>query len=262
MLTTRKLARAVYGVYAWTTFSLLTLVTLVAVLLLPGLRVRRTIAHVMAGVALRAIGMPVTMLNRDHLPQEPCVVVANHASYLDGVILKAVLPARFSFVIKKEMVQVPLASLLLRRIGSQFVDRFNRHTGGLDARRLMRAAAAGQSLVFFPEGTFTSRIGLARFHSGAFATAVRSGLPVVPVVIRGARRALRSGSPWPKPGRLEVEVLAKLAPADPARGNEAIAVLRDQARARILMALGEPDLTVGASPGPAVESEARLETAG
>jgi len=241
--TTRHLARAAYGLYAWTTFTLLTTLTLVAVLILPGLRLRRAIAHGMASFALHAIGMPVTILHREHLPDEPCVVVANHASYLDGVILKAALPARFSFVIKKEMVQVPFASLLLRRIGSQFVDRFNRHSGGLDARRLMRAAAAGQSLVFFPEGTFTSRVGLDRFHSGAFATAVRSGLPVVPLAIRGARRALRSGSPWPKPGRLEVEVLLALAPADPAAGVAAIHALRDQARARILLALGEPDLT-------------------
>ncbi|HSN71985.1 MAG TPA: lysophospholipid acyltransferase family protein, partial [Steroidobacteraceae bacterium] len=247
---------------AWTTVTLLTVMTLLAVLVLPGLGLRRAIAHTMAGVALRAIGMPVTLLRPDQLPEHPCVVVANHASYLDGVVLKAALPARFSFVIKKEMVRVPFASLLLRRIGSQFVDRFNRHTGGLDARRLMRAAAAGQSLVFFPEGTFTSRVGLDRFHSGAFATAQRSGLPVVPVVIRGARRALRCGSPWPKPGRLEVEILTPIAPADPAGGALAVALLKDQARARILMALGEPDLTVDSAEAPTTAAPASLESTG
>jgi 1-acyl-sn-glycerol-3-phosphate acyltransferase len=176
------------------------------------------------------------------------------------VILKAALPARFSFVIKKEMVRVPFANLLLRRIGSQFVDRFNRHTGGLDARRLMRAAAAGQSLVFFPEGTFTSRVGLDRFHIGAFATAARAGLSVAPVVIRGARHALRSGSPWPKPGRLGVEILPCIAAAQ----GTGIDGLRDQARARMLMALDEPDLTVTtAAPEQIAETATtgpRLET--
>ena len=85
------------------------------------------------------------------------MVVANHASYLDGVVMAAALPPRFGFVIKREMNDVPVAGLLLRRIGSEFVDRFNRHKGGTDARRVLRTAASGHSLVFFPEGTFTPR---------------------------------------------------------------------------------------------------------
>ena len=117
--------------------------------------------------------------------------MANHASYLDGLVLTAALPPRFAFVIKKEMDRVPLASLLLRRIGSEFVDRHNRHKGAMDARRVLRRASQGQSLVFFPEGTFSTQPGLLRFHTGAFATAVRANCSVAPVVIRGARcRAL------------------------------------------------------------------------
>ena len=98
--------------------------------------------------------MPIRVKDAHHLPTGPCVIVANHASYLDGLVLKAALPARFCFVIKKEVTRVPIAGLLLRRIGSEFVDRFNRHAGGMDARRLIKAADAGQALAFFPEGTF------------------------------------------------------------------------------------------------------------
>ena len=111
------------------------------------------------------------MIDTQHLPRGPCVVVANHASYLDGVVLKAALPARFSFVIKKEVSHVPLAGFVLRRIGSEFVDRFNRHAGGMDARRLFKAAETGQALAFFPEGTFLAQPGLGKFHTGAFAIA-------------------------------------------------------------------------------------------
>ena len=59
------------------------------------------------------------------------VPVAPGASFI-GV---TALPPEFAFVIKKEMVRVPLAGLLLRRLGSQFVERFDRHKGGVDARR-------------------------------------------------------------------------------------------------------------------------------
>ena len=162
------------------------------------------------------------LIDAQHLPAGPCVVVANHASYLDGVVLKAALPARFSFVIKKEVTRVPIAGLLLRRIGSEFVDRFNRHAGGMDARRLIKAADAGQALAFFPEGTFLAQPGLGKFHTGAFAIAARAELPIVPIAIRGTRRILPSGRFLPRPGRIEIQVLPPLGPLPGIDPNAAI----------------------------------------
>ncbi len=78
--------------------------------------------------------MPLVVKNLERIPAGQCVVVANHASYLDGVVMTAALPPRFGFVIKREMESVPLAGALLRRLGSEFVERFNRHRGGADAR--------------------------------------------------------------------------------------------------------------------------------
>lgn len=244
----RWLVRGIYGLFAWTVFVALSSLTLVLVLIVPGLKVRRTIAKFTARLFLPLGGMPLTVKGIELLPEQPCVVVANHSSYLDGVILKAALPAQFCFVIKKEMVRVPLAGRLLRGIGSEFVDRSNRHSGGMDARRLMRTAAGGQSLAFFPEGTFTEEVGLARFHTGAFVIATRAGMPVVPVVIRGARHNLPAGTIWPLPGRIEVEILAvlPLAAEDP---DAAVPGLRDAARALILAALGEPDLDLARRQG-------------
>jgi len=240
--TLRAVMQALYGVFAWTLFLILSLLTLLLVLVLPGIRLRRAIAKHISGLFLLFAGMRVRVVGAGLLPDEPCVVVANHSSYLDGVILKAALPARFSFVIKKEMVRVPLAGVLLRRIGSEFVDRFNRHSGGMDARRLIRTASGGQSLAFFPEGTFTEQVGIARFHIGAFVIAARAAMPVVPVVIRGARRALPAGSIWPRPGRIEVEILTVLPFADHPDPSAEAARLRDAARERILQVTGEPDL--------------------
>ena len=138
------------------------------------------------------------------------MVVANHASYLDGVVMKAALPPRFAYVVKREMASFPLAGLMLKRIGTEFVERFDRHKGASDARRVMRTASGGQPLVFFPEGTFSNERGLLKFHSGAFITAARAGCPVVPAVIVGSREILPGSRALPRPGPVRVEFLAPI----------------------------------------------------
>lgn len=239
----RTLLHTLYGFYALAAFLVTGLIALMLVWLPLGIAARRQLAHLSARAFFRLALMPVRLSGAQNLPAAACVVVANHASYLDGVVLKAALPARFSFVIKKEISRVPLAGLLLRRIGSEFVDRFNHQAGAVDARRLLKAADAGHSLAFFPEGTFVARPGLGKFHSGAFAIAARAGLPVVPISIRGTRHILPSGRFLPRPGRIDIQVLQSLDPSQDAESGAAVIATREQARARILGALDEPDLS-------------------
>ena len=218
------------------------LTALLGVLLMPTLGARRGTARIAARTFFLLSGMPLRTRGLEHLPPGQCVVVANHASYLDGVVMTAALPPRFGFVIKREMDSVPVAGLLLRRIGSEFVERFNRHKGGTDARRVLRTAASGHSLVFFPEGTFTEEVGLGKFHTGAFAIAARAACPVVPAVILGTRRNMPSTRIFPRPGPIEVRYGAPIAPAAPLPGEDPALRLLDLSRAAILSELGEPDL--------------------
>ncbi|MBU6470833.1 MAG: 1-acyl-sn-glycerol-3-phosphate acyltransferase, partial [Gammaproteobacteria bacterium] len=102
----------------------------------------------------------------------------------------------------------------------------------IDGHRLIQFARQGVSLCVFPEGTFRVEPGLRAFHLGTFLAATRAGIPVVPVVIRGAREILPGESLWPRPGWVEIEVLAPIVPAGK-RGDDARA-LRDQVRATIL----------------------------
>jgi len=227
-----------YGVYAWTMFLLLGLVALPPLIVLPSLGTRRRLVRALARLALCALGMRLRTNGMAQLPH-PSVVVANHGSYLDGVVLMAALPPHFSFVIKREMAGVPLAGTLLRRIGSQFVERRDRGRSAVDARRLLRSARDGEALVFFPEGTFGKNAGLLRFHIGAFAAAHRAQLPLVPLVIRGTRACLPPGGFLPRRGPIDVQVLPVL--QRPASSHDPAAALRDLARAQILGELGGPD---------------------
>ncbi len=226
-----------YALYAGAVFLALALLALLPLAVIPTLTGRRKFIQVIGRTVLALMGMPVRVRWYAPLPQ-PCIVVANHCSYLDGVVLAATLPPRFDFVIKREMNSVPLASFLLQRIGVQFVTRDNRAGSLRDALRVMRSATGGGSLAFFPEGTFHEAPGLLRFHTGAFAAAERSGAPVVPLVIRGTRHCLAPGGFMPRPGRIEIQTLA---PLQVTGSLDNAAALRDAARAAILGALDEVD---------------------
>ncbi len=105
---------------------------------------------------------------------------------------------------------------------------------------MLRTAVSGNSLVFFPEGTFDSRPGLGKFHAGAFTIAARAGCPVVPAVVRGTRRAFPPKKAWPHPSRIEIEFLEPIfAEAD---SPDVAVELRERARQAILDELREPDL--------------------
>lgn len=236
----RQIARTLFGLYAWLVLVVIVLFTALAVAVLPGLERRRKLARSAARAVFVLCAIPVERHGAP-LPRGASVVVANHASYLDGIILFAELPTSFSFIVKREMTAVPVAHLLLRRIGTQFVERFDARRGTVDARRILRSAGAGASLAAFPEGTFRREPGLGLFRQGAFVAAVRAGLPVVPMTIRGSREILPAERWLPVPGRIDITVHEPI-PCSSEGGKAEIARVRDAARAAILSSLGEPGL--------------------
>lgn len=146
---------------------------------------------------------PIEVEGFEHVPRdEPCVIVANHQSYIDGHLLAAVLTVRLSFVAKAELQQKKYLHWFLKRIGVIFVERVDSKAAISGAGEAVVAARAGRSLLYFPEGTFTRVPGLLPFKMGTFATALEAHLPVVPIAIRGAREILRDGSWFPRHGIL------------------------------------------------------------
>ena len=235
-----------YGLYVWATFFLVISVMVVFVAILPGLDRRRRLVSFSARFFLKLVGMSPIITGLDNLPAEHCIVVANHASNGDGVVLQASLPPRFSFVIKGEVQKVPILHFLLRRVGSKFVERFVAAGSTRDARKLVKAAADGESMVIFPEGTFIAEAGLSRFRPGAFAAAIKGELPVVPLAIRGSRKILGAQTYWPRRGALHVDILQPIETSDNAFGSSA--ELAAAARSQILEVLDEPDLMLSDSP--------------
>ena len=228
-----------YGIYAWLAFIVCALVALLCTVFVPGLDRRRRWVTFWARAPFPLTGIRVDVVGLDRIPAGSCVVVANHASYLDGVLLQAYLPPRFSYVIKGEMKHAPVIGFLLRRIGSKFVERFDTSGSARDARGLLKAAKAGESLAFFPEGTFTAEAGLRRFRRGAFAAAISAGVPLVPLGISGSRKILRAETVLPRHGHLQIHIFDPVPPDDPAFSDHH--ALSEKARQMILSVIDEPD---------------------
>lgn len=156
--------------------------------------------RITCGIRLRITGM-------EHLPEGACIVAAKHQSAFDTVVWLAVL-SRPVYVMKVELLRIPVWGRMARRFGAIGVDR----TGGASALKGMvrEARALVQSLqaqiVIFPEGTRTAPGERLPWQPGVAALASATGLPVVGVATDSGRfwgkRAFRK-----RPGTITVAVL-------------------------------------------------------
>ena len=240
-LTAAALRRVLFGSYAGLLFWLFAAITWTITLCLPKPGPAWRASHRSVRTLLWLLRTPLAVHGLDRLPAGPCVLASNHGSYVDGAILVAALPRPFAFVAKRELRRHVMLRLYLKRLGTQFVDRLDAERGVSDAGRLAEAVSRGRSLIFFPEGTFSPTPGLLPFHLGAFLTAARARVPLIPVVLRGNRDMLPDGTWWPRLARLEVEVCEPLWPTEDGTETFAAALaLRAAAQQAIAQRL-EPD---------------------
>jgi len=129
----------------------------------------------------------------ENLPKDlsHTVIVVNHSSYIDSLVLVAFLPRPVSFVAKAELLRAWISRTPLKKIKTQFVERFDVSKSVNDSQRLKTALKGEEALLFFPEGTFTRVPGLKPFHLGAFSIAAEANTSVIPIAITGTRSILR-----------------------------------------------------------------------
>jgi 1-acyl-sn-glycerol-3-phosphate acyltransferase len=235
----RRLLELGYGIYAAVAALAVALAFAPFVLLLPTLGLRRGAGRVAVRVAMALCFIPVRIRGLGHLPPGPCLVVSNHASYLDGPLMTAALPGRFTFVVQHGAAAWPLAGAVIRRMGVAFVNRSSARAGASQTRVLIRRLERGDSLVVFPEGTFAAEPGLLPFRKGAFLMAVHGSVPVVPAVIRGSRGVFGDRHRLLHPGAIDIEVFAPLQPGGDHR--HAVDTLMADSRRIVLAHCGEPD---------------------
>jgi acyl carrier protein len=235
-------ARLLYGVYALTWAALLTPPLLLALAVAPPGAASWAVCRRLIRLLLAVARVRVECRGLDRIPGSgPLVLASNHASYLDGPILLAVLPRPVVFVAKRELLSAFLVRFVLDRLRVRYVERFEQRASVADAQRLAQDARAGEPLFYFAEGTFHREPGLLPFHLGAFAAAAAAGAPVVPIALCGTRTLLPADHWLPRSATVTVTAGAPLMPAG--EDWDAAIALRDAARRFIAAHCGEPERT-------------------
>jgi 1-acyl-sn-glycerol-3-phosphate acyltransferase len=118
---------------------------------------------------------------RGTLPNQPCVLVANHVSYLDPLLIASLVPS--SPIAKREVGSWPVVGEIAKRTGVMFVDRDCPLSGARVLRACLRSIERGVSVLVFPEGSTTRGGRPLPFKRGSFGVAKLAGVPIVPVAI-------------------------------------------------------------------------------
>lgn len=248
----RRSAEIIYGGYALSLFGVAAALVWLVLLPVRSRRFSAALVHNTARVLLFLAAIRVSVEGADLAAQWKCdapwIFAPNHSSYLDILILLAFLPAETRYVAKGEIHSMPLISTLAKRCGHFAFDRADPEARIAQSNEIEQALRQGESVVIYPEGTFTAARGVRPFQLGAFKAAVDTGRPICPVAVRGARELLRDKTLLPKPGRVTLTfgplVVSAFGTVAETRGGEAdwreIVRLRDATREIIARGAGEP----------------------
>lgn len=172
---------------------------------------------------LKVTGVTLTVEGLENIPKEgPCVFVGNHRSYYDIPLLLASLDKPHGILAKEELEKIPLLNRWMKLLGCVFVQRDDLRASVRALNDATAIVESGRSFIIFPEGTRYKgeEGGAGEFKAGAFRIAVKTGAPVVPVAISGARGLFEAHGNRATPGTVHVRVLPPIQTADMSRAEQ------------------------------------------
>jgi 1-acyl-sn-glycerol-3-phosphate acyltransferase len=225
-----------YLIYSWSLLVPFALSIWTLAVLPVRLATRRRIGRWFARGLCRALGIEL-FLEGVLPPSHPFIVTANHASFIDGLVLYVTLPEPVVFVTSIEIERQVFLGRIAKRYGCIFVERGRAESSAASIATLITALEQGKRLAIFPEGSIAAGSGVRVFHLGAFEAAASANCVIVPIGIRGTRDILRVGSFRPHPGTARVVIGSPIAP----KGADfsARVALRNEVRSAIALLCGE-----------------------
>lgn len=238
----RRAWETMYGIYAAGLFFVWLPLTWLIVLVMPRGRPAARMTSSSLRIYFKLIGCRIHTIGEEHVDAYgPCIYVSNHTSYADVPVIMALFRTDYHFLAKSEIGDMPFIGTFLRKLGHFAFERSKLRARSRQAEEMEKALLRGESIFVFAEGTFVAEPGVRPFQLGAFRAAVKTRRPIVPVVLRGARRFHRDGTILPKPSQITVTVCPALFANSDSTGREWAEVLRlrDETRTIISAHSGE-----------------------
>lgn len=195
---------------------------------------------------LRILGIDYALAGRPPSPTRGRLIVANHRSVLDIIVLISIFGGRF--LSREDVVRWPVLGKLIAESGTLFVDRDSRSSGAAAIRLIRRHLEQGDAVSVFPEGTTFRGDEVRPFHAGAFAAARGLDIEVVPVGLAYPPAVEWSGEPF----REHVVAVTSrprthigVAIGAPFRPTERAADVATQARTEVQHLVGEARALIG-----------------
>lgn len=173
-----------------------------------------------------------SVVGDDRLPRiGAAVLVSNHISWLDPILLPLALPRKPAFLAMEELWRMPGVGLVMRAWGRLAIP-LNREAADAAAfKGALRALKDGAFLIVFPEGGISPDGRLRPFHRGAALLAARARVPLVPIAIAGTADALPLGRIIPRPRPITIRIGTPIPAPGPSRDD--LARASDQAASQI-----------------------------
>ena len=165
-------------------------------------------------------------------PNVPRIYMVNHQSYFDVFVVLASLPVDFKFLLKEELMRIPLFGPAMKRAGYIGIEREDPRKAIKSMNLAAERIRGGASVLIFPEGTRSLDGSLGSFKKGGFNLALKSGCDIVPVTISGTARIVPKGSLKIERGNVAFSVSRPIPLAGYSRRN--VAQLMDEVRASML----------------------------
>jgi 1-acyl-sn-glycerol-3-phosphate acyltransferase len=211
-LSARGAVTLLFGIYCWAAFFVVAIPWLIGLVLPISLRRRWSLTRWAARALAALVGLDLTVEGVPGDLRRPAILVANHESFADAMVVVLATPGPLRFVTSTEIARSPIVGAVLRRLGCLIIHRDQPDRSHEDVAMMARCAAAGARVVVFPEGSITAPAGIRRFHLGAFQAAAIAGVPIQPLGIHGSRDVVRSGGYRARRAPIQVRFGAALAP--------------------------------------------------
>ena len=163
------------------------------------------LSRIWSRVVAWACGVTWSLHNADKAVKgQSYIICPNHQSHTDILALLLGLPTPYRWVIKKELINIPVFGMGLARTGAIVLDRTNKAKAFRILKEEAHKASGGWSVLIYPEGTRSADGHIQKFKRGAFIMAVNTGVPILPVTVNGAAKILRKGTLVIRPGHITI----------------------------------------------------------